>query len=306
MSIKVQNVSKLYGEQKALDQVSFEVKAGEIVGFLGPNGAGKSTMMKIITAFLPATEGKVEVNGLDVNEDPLKIKSQIGYLAEQNPLYYDMYVKEYLQFTAGIYKIDNVKERIAEMIQLVGLEKEQHKKIGALSKGYKQRVGLAQALIHDPSVLILDEPTTGLDPNQLEEIRSLIKEIGAKKTVMLSTHIMQEVEAICERVIIVDHGKIVANSQTEELGKLFGPTTIVEVEFDKKANKASLQKIEGVTKAESTDGLKWKVQHDPQIDIRNAIFQLAVKEEMSVLAMQQQKTSVEEVFKQLTRRQTQD
>ena len=306
MSIKVQNVSKLYGEQKALDQVSFEVKAGEIVGFLGPNGAGKSTMMKIITAFLPATEGKVEVNGLDVNEDPLKIKSQIGYLAEQNPLYYDMYVKEYLQFTAGIYKIDNVKERIAEMIQLVGLEKEQHKKIGALSKGYKQRVGLAQALIHDPSVLILDEPTTGLDPNQLEEIRSLIKEIGAKKTVMLSTHIMQEVEAICERVIIVDHGKIVANSQTEELGKLFGPTTIVEVEFDKKANKASLQKIEGVTKAESADGLKWKVQHDPKIDIRNALFQLAVKEELSVLAMQQQKTSVEEVFKQLTRRQTQD
>jgi len=306
MSIKVQNVSKRYGEQKALDQVSFEVKAGEIVGFLGPNGAGKSTMMKIITAFLPANEGQVEVNGLDVSKDPLKVKSQIGYLAEQNPLYYDMYVKEYLQFTAEIYKIDKVKERITEMIQLVGLEKEQHKKIGALSKGYKQRVGLAQALIHDPSVLILDEPTTGLDPNQLEEIRSLIKEIGAKKTVMLSTHIMQEVEAICERVIIVDQGKIVANSQTEELSKLFGPTTMVEVEFDKPASKTSIQRLAGVQKAESADGKKWKVHHAPDIDIRNALFQLAVKEEMTVLAMQQQKTSVEDVFKQLTRRQTQD
>lgn len=305
MSIKVHNVSKLYGEQKALDQVSFEVKAGEIVGFLGPNGAGKSTMMKIITAFLPATEGNVEVNGLDVNADPLKIKSQIGYLAEQNPLYYDMYVKESLQFTAGIYKIDNVKERIAEIIQLVGLEKEQHKKIGALSKGYKQRVGLAQALIHDPSVLILDEPTTGLDPNQLEEIRGLIKEIGAKKTVMLSTHIMQEVEAICERVIIVDQGKIVANSETKELSKLFGPSSVVEVEFDKKANKSSLLKLEGVKRADSKDGLKWIIEHEPKIDIRNALFQLAVKEDLSVMALQQQKTSVEDVFKQLTRRQTQ-
>ena len=205
MSIKVENVSKLYGEQRALNNVSFEVKAGEIVGFLGPNGAGKSTMMKIITAFLPATEGKVSVNGLDVKTDPLEVKSQIGYLAEQNPLYYDMYVKEYLLFTAGIYKISNAKERVKEMIELVGLQKEQAKKIGELSKGYKQRVGLAQALIHDPSVLILDEPTTGLDPNQLEEIRGLIKEIGAKKTVMLSTHIMQEVEAICERVIIINN-----------------------------------------------------------------------------------------------------
>ena len=304
MSIIVQNVSKLYGEQRALDQVSFEVKAGEIVGFLGPNGAGKSTMMKIITAFLPATEGKVEVNGLDVSTDPLKVKSQIGYLAEQNPLYYDMYVKESLHFTAGVYKIKNAKERIAEIIQLVGLEKEQHKQIGALSKGYKQRLGLAQALIHDPSVLILDEPTTGLDPNQLDEIRGLIKAIGAKKTVMLSTHIMQEVEAICERVIIVDQGKIVANSETKALSELFGPSSIVELEFDKKAKQSSMLKLAGVKKATSKDGLKWIIEHDPKIDIRNALFQLAVKEDLSVLAMQQKKTSVEDVFKQLTRRQS--
>lgn len=304
MSIKVENVSKLYGQQKALDNVSFEVKAGEIVGFLGPNGAGKSTMMKIITAFLPATEGIVLVNGLDVNKEPLKVKAQIGYLAEQNPLYYDMYVREYLQFTAGIYKIKNVKERIDEMIQLVGLEKEQSKKIGELSKGYKQRVGLAQALIHDPSVLILDEPTTGLDPNQLEEIRSLIVEIGKKKTVMLSTHIMQEVEAICERVIIINNGQIVANDETSKLSSIFSPKAIIEVEFNLKISKSILQNIKGVIEAHSEDGFLWELEHRPDQDIRNDIFQVAVKEELTVLALQKKKTSIEEIFKQLTRRET--
>lgn len=304
MSIKVENVSKLYGRQKALDQLSFEVKAGEIVGFLGPNGAGKSTMMKIITAFLPATEGNVWVNGTNVIEDPIKIKSQIGYLAEQNPLYYDMYVKEYLQFTAGIYKIDRIKERVAEMIQLVGLEKEQHKKIGALSKGYKQRVGLAQALIHDPSVLILDEPTSGLDPNQLEEIRQLIKKIGAKKTVMLSTHIMQEVEAICERVIIIKQGKIVANNETSELSSLFSPKAIIEVEFDKETTKAQISKVRGVIKAESKDLKNWTIEHEAELDIRNDLFQMAVKNDLSVLTLQKAKSSIEDVFKHLTRQKT--
>ena len=306
MSIKVENVSKLYGEQRALNNVSFEVKAGEIVGFLGPNGAGKSTMMKIITAFLPATEGKVSVNGLDVKTDPLEVKSQIGYLAEQNPLYYDMYVKEYLLFTAGIYKISNAKERVKEMIELVGLQKEQAKKIGELSKGYKQRVGLAQALIHDPSVLILDEPTTGLDPNQLEEIRGLIKEIGAKKTVMLSTHIMQEVEAICERVIIINNGEIVANDQTSKLGEIFSGKSILEVEFDKEVKEALIKKIKGVEVAKSQDGLKWLIEHNSTVDIRNEIFQLAVKEELTVLALQKQKTSIEDIFKQLTRKENKE
>jgi len=301
MSIKVENVSKLFGVQKALDNVSFEVKAGEIVGFLGPNGAGKSTMMKIITAFQPASSGEVFVNGMDVSKEPLKIKSQIGYLAEQNPLYYDMYVRESLQFTAGIYKIDRIKERVDEMIDLVGLQKEQSKKIGELSKGYKQRVGLAQALIHDPSVLILDEPTTGLDPNQLDEIRGLIKEIGAKKTVMLSTHIMQEVEAICERVIIINNGEIVANDQTSQLSNIFSQKAIIEVEFDKTTSASKIQKIKGVIKATSADDLKWQIEHEAEIDIRNDLFQFAVKEELSVLALQKQKTSIEDIFKQLTR-----
>ena len=301
MSIKVENVSKLFGVQKALDNVSFEVKAGEIVGFLGPNGAGKSTMMKIITAFQPASSGEVFVNGMDVSKEPLKIKSQIGYLAEQNPLYYDMYVRESLQFTAGIYKIDRIKERVDEMIELVGLQKEQSKKIGELSKGYKQRVGLAQALIHDPSVLILDEPTTGLDPNQLDEIRGLIKEIGAKKTVMLSTHIMQEVEAICERVIIINNGEIVANDQTSQLSNIFSQKAIIEVEFDKTTSASKIQKIKGVIKATSADDLKWQIEHEAEIDIRNDLFQFAVKEELSVLALQKQKTSIEDIFKQLTR-----
>ena len=221
MSIIVENVTKIYGKQKALNDVSFTAKPGEIVGFLGPNGAGKSTMMKIITGFLPANSGSVSVCGLEVSSNQIEIKKKIGYLAEQNPLYYDMYVREYLAFIAGIFKINDSKNKINEIIELVGLSLEQNKKIGALSKGYKQRVGLAHALLHDPEVLILDEPTTGLDPNQLEEIRNLIKKIGAKKTVMLSTHIMQEVEAICDRVIIINRGEIVANDSTKNLSSIF-------------------------------------------------------------------------------------
>ena len=220
MSIVVKNVSKLFGKQFALKNVSFEVKKGEIVGFLGPNGAGKSTMMKIITCFLPPSEGDVSVCGLDIWNDSFELRKKIGYLSEANPLYYDMYVVEFLEFIAGIHKIKNKKEQIGRVIHMTGLEAEKHKKIGALSRGYKQRVGLAQALIHDPEVLILDEPTTGLDPNQLIEIRELIKKCGKTKTVLLSTHIMQEVEAVCDRVIIIHHGEIIADAKIGEMQQM--------------------------------------------------------------------------------------
>src|SRR5690606_22900845 len=210
MAISVKDVYKIYGEQKALNGVSFEIKSGEVIGFLGPNGAGKSTMMKIITCYLPATSGKVSVNGIDVNENPEEVKKHVGYLPESNPLYFDMYVKEYLEYVAGVYGVKNKSARVKEMVDLTGLNPEQHKKIGALSKGYKQRVGIAQAMIHNPSVLILDEPTSGLDPNQLVDIRNLITEIGKEKTVMLSTHIMQEAEAMCNRILIINKGSLVA------------------------------------------------------------------------------------------------
>jgi ABC-2 type transport system ATP-binding protein len=219
MSIKIQNLSKTYGTQRAVDDISFEVNKGEIVGFLGPNGAGKSTTMKILTGYIPATSGLAEVNGLDVKSNPMEIKRSIGYLPEHNPLYLDMYVREFLEFVGSLYGIkgSSLKNRVEEVINLVGLDREKHKKIGELSKGYRQRVGIAQAFIHDPEVLILDEPTTGLDPNQLVEIRHLIKQIGQNKTVVFSTHIMQEVEAICDRVIIINRGKIVADGKLAEL-----------------------------------------------------------------------------------------
>ena len=219
MSLSVKNITKQYKKQKALDDISFELKRGEIVGFLGPNGAGKTTTMKIITCFIPPTKGSVSVCGLDVSKDHLKVKKKVGYLPENNPLYYDMYVKEFLSFIASIHKIKNKKDRIKEMIEMVGLQNEQHKKIGTLSKGYKQRVGLAQAMIHDPEVLILDEPTSGLDPNQIIEIRDLIKNFGKDKTVLLSTHIMQEVESMCDRIIIINEGKIVADDSVESIKK---------------------------------------------------------------------------------------
>ncbi len=220
MSIIVNNVTKIYGEQRALDQVSFEVRKGEVTGFLGPNGAGKSTMMKIITCFIPPTEGDVSVCGLDIWNDSLALRKKIGYLSEANPLYYDMYVTEFLEFIAGVHQLKNKKEAVKNVIAQVNLEVEQHKKIGALSRGYKQRVGLAQALIHDPEVLILDEPTTGLDPNQLREIRELIKSCGRSKTVLLSTHIMQEVEAICDRAIIINKGQIVMDIKIDEMADI--------------------------------------------------------------------------------------
>ena len=217
MSLSVKNITKQYKKQIAVDDISFEIKSGEIVGFLGPNGAGKSTTMKIISCFIPPTKGTVTVCGFDVSNDDLKVKKKVGYLPESNPLYYDMYVKEFLSFIASLHKINNQKERIKEMIEMVGLQNEQHKKIGTLSKGYKQRVGLAQAMIHNPEVLILDEPTSGLDPNQIIEIRELIKNFGKDKTVLLSTHIMQEVESMCDRVIIINEGKIVADDSVESI-----------------------------------------------------------------------------------------
>jgi len=300
MSIVVKNVTKLYGEQKALDKVSFSINPGEIVGFLGPNGAGKSTMMKIITGFIPSNEGETYVCELDVSKQPLKTKNKIGYLAEQNPLYYDMYVREYLSFIAGVFKLKNIPERIDELIKMVGLTVEQNKKIGQLSKGYKQRVGLAQALLHDPEVLILDEPTTGLDPNQLEEIRGLIKKIGEKKTVMLSTHIMQEVEAICDRVIIINKGKIVANEKAENLSSLLSNKNAIQIEFEKAIDEKALQQLNGVKSIKNKGINNYLIQSDSKQDIRNDLFQFAISQGTSVLTLKKEELKLEDIFKQLT------
>ena len=301
MSIKVENISKLYGTQKALDDISFEIKSGEIIGFLGPNGAGKSTMMKILTCYIPQTSGKAEVCGFDVKEESLEVRKQVGYLPEHNPLYLDMYVKEYLEFIGGLHHINNKSARVREMIDTVGLQVEQNKKIGALSKGYRQRVGLAQALIHNPKVLILDEPTSGLDPNQLEEIRNLIKETGKEKTVMLSTHIMQEVEAVCDRVIIVNKGKIVANDDTSTLQQNSSAKQVLRVEFDKVTSKNSIKNIEGVIEVKQLEGNIWHVITDADKDIRKEIFNYAVSNGLSVLALQREEQKLEDIFKQLTK-----
>ncbi|MBL7888733.1 MAG: gliding motility-associated ABC transporter ATP-binding subunit GldA [Bacteroidia bacterium] len=304
MSIKVENITKQYGEQKALNNVSFEVNTGEIVGFLGPNGAGKSTMMKILTCFIPQTSGKASVCGFDVAEESLEVRKQVGYLPEHNPLYLDMYVKEYLEFIAGLHHIKNVKERIAEMIEITGLQVEQKKKIGALSKGYRQRVGLAQALIHDPKVLILDEPTTGLDPNQLAEIRNLIIEVGKQKTVMLSTHIMQEVEAMCDRVIIINRGEIVANDETSSLQRTSQAENgySIIVEFDKPTSKTALKNINFVTDAKNTKDNIWLLEVRTDKDIRPDVFQFAVSSGLAVLMLNKEEQKLEDVFKQLTKK----
>jgi ABC-2 type transport system ATP-binding protein len=301
MSVKVGNITKLYSTQKALDDVSFEVKAGEVVGFLGPNGAGKSTMMKILTCFIPQSSGSATVCGYDVTEQPLEVKKKVGYLPENNPMYTDMYVKEYLSFICGIYHIENHKQKVDEMIETVGLGIEQKKKIGALSKGYRQRVGLAQALIHNPEVLILDEPTSGLDPNQLLEIRALLKQIGKEKTVILSTHIMQEVEAICSRVIIVNKGKIVADDSTGLLRQKSGTGNVIVVEFAAPVFRDDLVKIPGVASVENISGNTWKIMSAQQSDIRPDIFRFAVEKDISVLSLQKTGQNIEEIFRELTR-----
>lgn len=296
MSIKVQEVSKLFGKQKALDTVSFEIHKGEVLGFLGPNGAGKSTMMKIITGFLPQTSGVVEVNGMNVETHSLEIRKQIGYLPEHNPLYLEMYVKEYLDYVASIYKVSNRKKRIAEMIEMTGLGLEQKKKIAALSKGYRQRVGIAQALIHDPSVVILDEPTTGLDPNQLIDIRNLIQEIGKEKTVMLSTHIMQEVEACCERALIINRGELVGDYQITE--NRIAQSNCFEVEFESAVSITYVQKINSIKKIEQLSENKFLIYSDE--DIRKLLFQQAVDNNWVILEMKSQNKKLEDLFHEIT------
>jgi len=301
MSISIKNISKVYGKQKALDDVSLEIKSGEIVGLLGPNGAGKSTLMKIISCYIPQTEGQVEVMGHNVLDDPIAVKSKIGYLPESNALYHEMYVKEYLNFVAGIFKIENKKERIAEMIELTGLQKEQHKKIGALSKGYKQRVGIAQAFIHNPDVLILDEPISGLDPNQLIEIRTLIKTIGATKTVLFSSHIMQEVEAVCDRIIIIKDGKLIADSPKSEIQKLWKNKEIIFVEFKEDVELAKLETIKGVDKVSKDASGKIKITVASETDVRPLIYDFAKDNSLTLIGLQSEEISLEHIFQDLTK-----
>lgn len=302
MSIEVKQITKKYGEQKALDNVSFAINTGEVVGFLGPNGAGKSTMMKIITGFIPPTQGEVFVEGLDITENSMEVRKLIGYLPEHNPLYLDMYVKEYLEFIAGIYKLKNSRQYVADMINRTGLEVEKHKKIGALSKGYRQRVGMAQALIHNPKVLILDEPTSGLDPNQIIEIRNLISEIGKEKTIMLSTHIMQEVQAICDKIIILNSGQIVANDETQNIqNQVTSDTQVIFVEFNSDPNSNDLQIIEGITNVKQVKPNHWIIEATTKKDVREDIFKFAVEKGLSVLSMQKKEKSLEDAFQELTK-----
>ena len=299
MSIEVKHLTKFFGEQAAVNDISFEIGKGEIVAFLGPNGAGKSTTMKMITGYIPASSGSIKVNGITVDVDDLETRKIIGYLPENNPLYLDMYVKEYLHFVGSIYKIKDLKNRVNEMIQMVGLELEQQKKIGALSKGYKQRVGLAQAFIHDPEVLILDEPTSGLDPNQLVEIRELIKTIGKEKTIMLSTHIMQEVEAICDRVIIINKGKIVANNNQQALDSSPEVQTIY-IEFEGAVSSQLLSKIPGVTTVKAL-GNGWLIEGVTDQDLRKNVSKKAQEAGWLIMTLKLEKKSLEAVFKELTK-----
>ncbi len=300
MSVKVQALTKVYGEQKAIDQLNFEIEDGQIVGLLGPNGAGKSTTMKILTCYLPQSSGKAWVHGYDTETDSVAIRKLIGYLPESNPLYLDMYVKEYLAYVAGFYQIASVDKQIARMVEITGLGLEQHKKIGQLSKGYRQRVGLAQAMIHDPKVLILDEPTSGLDPNQLADIRGLIKEIGREKTIILSTHIMQEVEAMCQRVIIVNRGRMVADDAVKKLQQRVQGETVVAVEFNNVIREDALRKITGISLVIKTGDNSYEVRSTGKEDLRKILFDFAVAQGLSVLNMSKKENSLEEVFRDLT------
>jgi ABC-2 type transport system ATP-binding protein len=298
MSIEVNNISKSYGVQKALDNISFAVKKGEIVGFLGPNGAGKSTLMKILTTYIAADEGTAAVNGFDVNSKTKDVQKSIGYLPEHNPLYLDLYVREYLAFNADVYKV--AKSRIEEVIQLTGLSNESQKKIGQLSKGYRQRVGLANALLHNPDVLILDEPTTGLDPNQLVEIRNVIKNVGKDKTVFLSTHIMQEVEAICDRVIIIDKGKIVADKKLDNLIST-EKEQVIEVEFDIAVEEELIAKIDNLTSYKNTHDKVWELTFKADKDMRSAVFDFANANGLKTLQLNQKNKNLETVFREITK-----
>jgi ABC-2 type transport system ATP-binding protein len=298
MSIEVNNISKSYGTQKALNEISFSVKKGEIVGFLGPNGAGKSTLMKILTTYLLADDGSALVNGHDVMTNAKEVQRSIGYLPEHNPLYLDLYILEYLAFNADVYKV--TKSRIEEVIQLTGLSSESHKKISQLSKGYRQRVGLANALLHNPDVLILDEPTTGLDPNQLMEIRNVIKNVGKDKTVFLSTHIMQEVEAICDRVIIIDKGQIVADKKLDKLISA-DAEQVIEVEFDYKIEEQVIAKLENLTSYKNTHDMTWELTFVADKDMRPAIFDFANENGLKTLQLNQKNKNLEAVFREITK-----
>lgn len=296
MSISVKNISKSFGSQKALNDISFTIEKGEIVGFLGPNGAGKSTMMRILTTYYKADAGEAAVNGFDVSKNEQAVKKSIGYLPESNPLYLEMYVKEYLNFHAGVHKI--AKERIEGIIEKTGLSPEAHKKIGQLSKGYKQRVGLAAALLHDPEVLILDEPTTGLDPNQLIEIRKLIREIGKEKTILLSTHIMKEVEAVCDRVILISKGTIVADKKLDELRE--ATEQIIEVEFDYRVEEILLQQLPNVSDVRNTGGFIYEITFSTAKDMRPAVFDFAHDNQLKTLQLSRKNKNLESLFTELT------
>lgn len=300
MSISVASLTKVYGTQKAVDNISFELKKGEIVGFLGPNGAGKSTTMKMITGYLPPTGGTAKVCGFDVQQQSMDVRKKVGYLPEANPLYYDMYVREYLEFSAGIHKLTEVKKKIEEMIAMTGLGKEAHKKIGMLSKGYKQRVGLAQAMLHDPEVLILDEPTSGLDPNQIVEIRDLIKNIGQQKTVLLSTHIMQEVQAMCSRVIIISSGRIVADDAIERLQQGGKKQNVLRVAFESNVDDKFFKQLKHITRYEAQGQNSWKLYTANPEELRKEVMQAALKNDVSISALQTETQSLEDIFRNLT------
>lgn len=299
MSVVVENVTKKFGDQLAVNNISFSVDKGQILGFLGPNGAGKSTTMKMITGYTKSNKGNIKVCGIDVELDSLDARRKVGYLPESNPLYGDMYVREYLAFVADVYKIENRKSRIDEVIELTGLEVEKHKFIHQLSKGYRQRVGLAQAILHDPEVLILDEPTSGLDPNQLSEIRNLIKNLGKEKTVIFSSHIMQEVQAICDKVVIIDRGKIVLNDNIDMLDSAINEERVIMIEFERNVSEGEISKIEDIKKIQ-IDGNRVEVRTDKSIDVRPALFDLAVDSQNRILEMTQKVSSVEDIFKQIT------
>jgi ABC-2 type transport system ATP-binding protein len=303
MSVHISQLTKIYGAQKAVDEISFKANPGEVVGFLGPNGAGKSTTMKIITCYLPPSSGQVQVCGHDVGKSPMEVRRNIGYLPEHNPLYLDMYVHEYLQFIGSVHKMkgDMLKRRISEMIDLCGLGREQGKKIGSLSKGYRQRVGLAQSLLHNPQVLILDEPTTGLDPNQIVEIRQVIKEAGRNKTVIFSTHIMQEVEAICDRVIIINLGKIVADSPVRDLYQYQKGSQTLFIEFSHEIDTEKLNSLPNVQSVTSRGGGKYEVVTSGQADIRSLIFRMAAENNWSLVGLKQEENSLESIFQSLTK-----
>lgn len=302
MSLHIQHLTKVYGTQKAVNNISLDVREGEIVGFLGPNGAGKSTTMKIATGYVPPTEGQVTVAGFDVVSNAIEVKRVTGYLPEHNPLYLDMYVHEYLRFIGKLYGLrgDRLKNRVTEMVELCGLTVEQNKKIETLSKGYRQRVGLAQALIHDPAVLILDEPTSGLDPNQLLEIRKLIKEISKNKTVIFSTHIMQEVSALCDRVIVINKGELVADSSLTELLARQSNAAIIVVQFEGFDDETELKSIVGVEDVTRIEKSTFRIASASGVDVRPEIFRFAADKKLSLLGLKQEESSLENIFKQLT------